>query len=410
MKYLVEYFNIQGFVGLHSFTLEEGINSISSKYNGTGKSTLFDCLRLLAARNNHDKEDLFYMVNHDALEGFFRMTTSCGEAYGFYMDKEKGSFLYTRLLPDDTAVAYSDHPFPEMWQKLNLFVKNGNYVNIADRFIDLFTSSNVSFNSGLVQELMLHEEAEKVYSELLSRMEFAKEDMTKKFSEANTLMVQRDALPFYPKLQNLANILHNEELIFNYETLVSAAEEVAGLQKEPFLINLDYNYTALFRVKELVRGLTTVPEVVDLSKVSALFFLYRLKQDVVQLFSVNKVISTSLILFFQNWGEIRKEVCSLEEEKKLVVITSGLLPLLRVRESLADLEEEKSLINMEKHTTVALILLNLQKLLKGISLDQQVETRHLRELAEVQEQLVGLTCPTCKQVIREGITLCEHLS
>jgi len=83
------------------------------------------------------------------------------------MNKDKGSFLYTRKLPEDETVQYSEYAFPEMWEKLNLFVKAGNYVNIADRFIDLFSSSNITFNSGLVQELMLHEETEKVYAELL---------------------------------------------------------------------------------------------------------------------------------------------------------------------------------------------------------------------------------------------------
>jgi len=409
MKYQIEYFNIQGFLGYHIFTLSKGINSISSKYNGTGKSTLFDCLRLLAVRGNHEKDDLFYMINHDALEAFFRVTNEHNEVYGFYLNKEKGSFLYTRQLPEE-GVQYSEYAFPEMWEKLNLFVKNNNYVNIADRFIDLFSSSNVSFNSGLVRELMLHEETEKVYEELISRMGLTKEEMSCLFAESNTLMAQRDLLPRYQKLDELSNIIGNDELIFNYETLESVLQEISLLQKELPYVVIDYSYTHLFKIQELIGELITATKEVDLSNIPVLTSLSRLQQDTRQLLPVNKEIPTPLIATLNGWYEISTEAHLFEEELPFIPVPRYLLPLLRLSESVFDLQEEKAIVDIDKHETVALFLINIQQLVIEIQEDKETELFHQKEYEDVQEQLVGLTCPTCKQIIGEVLTKCEHLS
>jgi len=437
MKYLIEYFNIQGFVGYHSFTLGKGINFISSKYNGTGKSTLFDCLRLLAVRGNHDNDELYYMINHNALDAFFRMTTGEGESYGFYMNKEKGSFLYTRKLPEDETIEYSAHPFPEMWEKLNLFVKAGNYVNIADRFIDLFSSSNITFNSGLVQELMLHEETEKVYAELLARMEFSKDDMTKKFAEANTLMIQKDLLPFYPKLVALYNLLYNEELVLNYETMVDILEEVRQLQQKLSTIYIDYSYTHLFKVKEFVAQLTPTSTPVDLSAYPAMVSLARLRQDVLQLFPVSKEVSPKTISNLSLLVKVKANINTLELELPPITIPRGLLSLKKLSETMLELQEEKSLVRLDStnastllsltrdvnelerflplvdhklHKETASTLLDLQQLIKDVQSDKEAELYNQQEYEKVQGELDGVVCPTCKSVLKRGRERCEHLS
>jgi len=432
MKYLVEYFNIQGFIGYHYFTLEEGINSISSKYNGTGKSTLFDCLRLLAARNNHDKEDLFYMINHNALEAFFRMTTSEGETYGFYIEKEKGSFLYTRKLPDEETIQYSEYVFPEMFEKLNLFVKRGNYVNIADRFIDLFSSSNATFNSGLVQELMIHEETEKVYTELLSRMEFSKENMTKKYTEANTLFVQKELLPFYPKLKELYNLLYNEELVFNYETMVDILEEITLVQRASPTIFIDYSYLHFIKVKELVAGFVPTETTVDLSLCLDMVGLTQLRQNLHQLYPVNEEVSPMLISTLRLLSEIKNEISLLEAELSLLCLPPELLTLQKTKEVILELQEEKQslklettnasfllslsreikkvelllpFIDYELYIETAFALLDLQKLIGDIKMDKEAELCHQKEYEKIQDDLDGLTCPTCKNVIAKEVIL-----
>lgn len=410
MKYLVEYFNIQGFLGYHSFTIEEGINSISSKYNGTGKSTLFDCLRLLAVRANHDNDALFYMINHDALEAFFRVTNKENEVYGFYLNKEKGSFLYTRHLPEDESIQYSEYVFPEMWEKLNLFVKNGNYVNIADRFIDLFSSSNISFNSSLVQELMLHEETEKVYEELLSRMDLTKNEMSQLYAEANTLMLQRDQLPHYPKLVDLYNLLYNEELLFNYEIVVAILGQVSSLQLMPTLIKLPQEVTGLYRLQEQLLELTPVRIPVNIITVQNCMVCLPLLREIELLFPAKAEVSSVQMEYLKYLFNLQETVKQLQKETPAVSVPQQVYPLFRLKESIHSLETSLKEVDYKEKRGRMMILFEMSSLLEAVVVDKEKERQHRQEFLAVQERLKGQSCPTCKQILKGGDSLCEHHS
>ena len=406
MKYKVEYYNIQGFLGHHVFHLSTGINSIFSKFNGTGKSTFFDCLRLIAAKENYSKDDLYFMVNHNATEAFFRMTNHLNEAYGFFLNRDTGMFFYTRQLPEE-EVEYSEYVFPEMNLKLNLFVKNITYVNIADRFIDLFSSSNAVFNSGLVQELMLHDELEKVYAELLLRMENTKNDMNKIFSECNTLLIKRDCLPYYSKLQDLKLLLQNDELLYNYNNYVLLLKLINYLTPKFEFVPVPYCLQYIFTVKEHLSYLSKIRKYIPVIYFENYLSLYRIKEGLYSLYNQSYPISEKKIKLLQYLQVLKSLLNQLQRVREKILIPKC-THFFSVKEALKYFKKNLLFIHpQEKYDKISSCLFFLSTI-EDIAKSKKKEQYYLEEYTKCVSLLQGHRCPTCKQLLGE-MFVCEHL-
>ena len=207
--------NIQGFHGEHIFEIKNGITMISAKFNGTGKTTFFDCLRALTVPHTLSKEDKEFLVTFNKSKGLFTIEID-GDKYGFECDRK--DLIFFRQLDGD-MLEKSIEPFEDGKSFVNVFEHEGVPINICDRFSNLFSGSHGAFNNSLLESLLKDAKLERF-------LEITEEDLKESQRELVSLQERRDSLireikstQHYSKLKKFQGILDDENLVITYNAL-----------------------------------------------------------------------------------------------------------------------------------------------------------------------------------------------
>jgi len=212
----VYFTNVEGFKGEHSFTLNHQLNVITSKFNGVGKTTLFNCLKIITGTEIPSKDRIQFVVNMDAKEGRFTVQLE-DVIYGFISDKKK--ITYIRKYPDQ-GVERSLEPFPEVSEDIGILNFNGYPVNVQDMNLDLITGDDLKRNSQLVDALLTEANLVKFKEHAYQNKELKKEQLKAEDKKYFLLLTELQALQFFPRIDEF------QEEVKNYQ----AAEFHDGIE------------------------------------------------------------------------------------------------------------------------------------------------------------------------------------
>ena len=225
--------NIQGFRGDFTYTIEPGLNVITSMFNGTGKTTFFECLKFLHNPGSLDKTNRKFLLNKNEHKGVFVITVEeC--SFGFILEGDQYSLV--SKLKGEEVFTYSQTPHPMLNSYTHVFFTEESFINICDRFLNLFSSSHTVYNHELVKSFLTSPFLEKA-NELIS---IEKISAQRSYDEAlNNLNHYNDMLKisyFYPNLEQFKKALDCEDTLVYYESL----DEVLQLlrrctQSKPFI-------------------------------------------------------------------------------------------------------------------------------------------------------------------------------
>jgi hypothetical protein len=207
--------NIQGFQGEHRFTIGKGVTTITARFNGTGKTTFFDCLRALTVPQSLSKEDLEFLVTFEHRIGQFEITVG-GDSYGFLCDRT--SLMFTRQLEGDTEERSSE-PFPEAAKAVGVYVHDKTAINICDRFSNLFSSSHGAFNNTLLESLMKDMELEEFLLDVINEVQYLNEMLNMSRTDLHKAEAQLSVLQQYTKVGAFYEILEDVSLVDQYECI-----------------------------------------------------------------------------------------------------------------------------------------------------------------------------------------------
>ena len=77
------------------------------------------------------------------------------------------------------------------------------------------------------------------------------------------------------------------------------------------------------------------------------------------------------------------------------------LILYRLKDEIKSFEFVPPKIRQKAYKEQIMLLLELSAILKEIAFDREIENQHTNELVNIQKQLHGKSCPTCKQILNE---------
>lgn len=223
--------NIQGFKGKFHYSLDSNINVITAKHNGTGKTTFFECLKLLCCKNLFTKEDLEFFVNKDCNWGQFCIyIRELGIAYGFECTKKK--VIYYRMFDDEDGVEKNSEPFPEAERDLNVFIKGNSIINICDRFIDLFSSSNEKLNYTLMRDLTSHQGIDEMINRAEDSLHIHQEHLKIQMQELKFINRELTNTKYFKNIETLESILNQDGFIQIHDNLVDSFIYISSLYPE----------------------------------------------------------------------------------------------------------------------------------------------------------------------------------
>jgi hypothetical protein len=207
--YKVKMRNIEGFRGEYSFAVEDGLNVIIAKYNGAGKTTFFDCIKVLCDKNFVASDEIKYMLNIDSTECDFSVEVD-GDTFGFFYNGKH--LVYYRCYAGSVREV-SQYPFEDIAQRLGIFIVDGSAVNICDRFIDFLSGSKSSDFSALYK-LMQNKELDELESLIFQSIGECNKEYEKAyavFEQANRRLYN---MPHYPQSEEYRSALDS----IDYET------------------------------------------------------------------------------------------------------------------------------------------------------------------------------------------------
>jgi len=361
--------DIQGFYGEHTFEIKDGITMISAKFNGTGKTTFFDCLRALTVPHTLSKEDKEFLVNFTKCKGLFSIEIN-GDLYGFECDRK--DLIFFRHLDGD-VLEKSIEPFEDGKSFVNVFEHEGIPINICDRFSNLFSGSHGAFNNSLLESLLKDAKLERF-------LEITEEDLKESQCELISLQERRDSLireidsiQHYPKLKKFQGILEDENLVITYNALKDIFFGLSSICETKGEISLAgvLEFSELY---EILKGIEFTPVPVYLDE--ALIPLYNLQEEMEEWKCV-VIVDNSLEVILPILEDIDKwEGCE--------YILFKLEVLLDLQESLQSWEESTPVtIELVLVANVLETLLSIQPMTKVQTLLSEF-TSILEDLMEVE--------------------------
>lgn len=148
----VTLINIQGFKGVHSFTLTQGINEITAKRNGTGKTTFFECIKLLVNEKYFTQTNQKYILNLKEVECSFMIELD-DVIYGFRFTRQEKLTYFRQYKYEGAEYETQTYPFDTCADALGVYLAKNTYVNILDKTSNLFSSSRPDLNYEIVTQI-----------------------------------------------------------------------------------------------------------------------------------------------------------------------------------------------------------------------------------------------------------------
>lgn len=225
-------YNIQGFKGKFIVNLDKPVVNITSELNGTGKTTFFECIKLLCYEGSLDKEELKFVINKECKSGYFKVEDD-NIAYGFYYNLEILVYSYEE---NGNIVETQAYPYEEVQKFLGVMLHGDTFINVCDRFINLFSSSNEQVNYQLVEALTAH----KGIADLIHVAEEAL-SVNKKHLETNVYAYdyninELNHMLDYPNIDNYEKLLNNDNFIGIHDTLLDVKQNLIQLVPNKLLI------------------------------------------------------------------------------------------------------------------------------------------------------------------------------
>lgn len=207
--------NIQGFKGKFEFSLDDLLNNITAKYNGTGKTTFFECIKLLCKRDVFPEDELKFMLNKECTFCKFLVILE-GVSYGFTYEKKIVTYIRQY---DGGTLEESLTPFNDVCQNLGVYIKNDMFINVCDRFINLLSSSNENLNFELIDALLTHQKLEELISLSEHSLKVNKEHVNAYQNEATYTKSELSRTFKYDKIETFRDWVEDENYIMVHDTL-----------------------------------------------------------------------------------------------------------------------------------------------------------------------------------------------
>jgi len=208
--------NIQGFRGDFTYTIEPGLNVITSKFNGTGKTTFFECLKFLHNPSSLDKISRKFLLNKNEQKGVFMITVEECQ-FGFILEGD--SFSLVSKLKNEEVFTYSQTPHPLLSEYTQVFVKDASFINVCDRFLNLFSSSHTAYNHELVNSFLTSRSLEKSNELINLEKDAAQKNYEYLLSNFNYYSDLLNSSQNYQHIKEFEEALECEDLIVLYEEL-----------------------------------------------------------------------------------------------------------------------------------------------------------------------------------------------
>lgn len=256
----ITLYNIQGFRGKHQYTLDDHVTIINSKENGVGKTTLYDCLKMLSDSTIMDKEEQNYFLNLNEKEGMFSVYKN-GVTNGFIIMKGTPPMFFRQY--DGEEIERSGESFPTAASDIGILRINDTLLNIFSKEVDLFSTSDGRKNYQLVKEITTHQETEEML-ELVSRsINVNKQDLDLLRAERKGIQSQLDNLLYFPATEQLEELL-NDTVYEEFEVFAESFNKVMDKLSEVETYNFNSGIVEIVKMQETLDRLQhTEYEVLD---------------------------------------------------------------------------------------------------------------------------------------------------
>lgn len=244
-------YNIQGFRGEYTYTIDDFITIINSRHNGVGKTTLYDCIRFLCDSTQLDKEEREFFLNLNEQEGLFSITRD-QVTYGFVLFQGKPPVFYRQVEGEDTERQAEN--FSTAAQDIGILIINGGLLNIFSKEVDLFSGSSSGKNYQLVKEITTHQQTEEMLDLMERSININQGELSNLRAEKRGVDVQVENMPYYFCVEQLEELLANDF----YEDLETVLTQISdSLDKFKEVPQLNFN-SKLERLVDLEQSLSII--------------------------------------------------------------------------------------------------------------------------------------------------------
>ena len=249
--------NIQGFQGDFTYSIKPGLNVITSMYNGTGKTTFFECLKFLHNPDGFDKTNRRYLLNKNENQGIFIITIDDNH-FGFILTEDKYELI--SKLKGEQVFTNSLTPHPNIGEYTEVFFKNNSFINVCDRFLNLFSSSNTNHNHELVNAFLTcdtFEQADDLIMQEVMKLQTINDNNEKNLIYYTEML---KTIPNFQHLNEFENALDATELIEFYDSLenihlcLEKCNVMCDEISEEFMVDLYGIYILVNALKQQFRG------------------------------------------------------------------------------------------------------------------------------------------------------------
>lgn len=289
--------NIQGFRGIHEYSIDDFINIINSKHNGVGKTTLYDCLRFLCDSKTIEKEEHQYFLNLKETTGEFSVTV--GDVTHGFLVQFGGNPIFYRQYEGEEQEISSENIFG-VAQDIGILMINGTIINIFSKELNLFSSSSAAKDYQLVKAVTTHAPTETVLDLLGSTLEYNKGEVSQLTHELSIAKAKVENVPYYLNLKEMESLLNDQ----TYENLEESLDRVkSGLimmrPVKPLAVNS--KFSRLLDVQTILERLR--PAYRDVPKTKPLEELLRVQESVDRLRENTEYISAQSLDNIVRLGE-----------------------------------------------------------------------------------------------------------
>ena len=283
--------NIQGFRGKFVYTLEEGLNVITSVFNGTGKTTFYECLKFLHNPAVLDKMNRKFLLNKNENKGVFMITLDDCQ-FGFILERVgegKNSIVNYNLvskLKNDEVFTYSQMPNPSISEYTEVFERDSIFINVCDRFMNLFSSSKTAYNHELVNAFLTNESLE--------------------------LSNERVGIELITAQQDYNYAIENYN---HYNNLLKSSAHFDHADKFELLLDCEFEIQVYEHLDEILQSLKRCNNILPEININTLSYLYDIYNILIKIRQGNKLYSYDMIEIFLT---LTDSLNAIKEEKPLI--------------------------------------------------------------------------------------------
>lgn len=237
--------NIQGFRGVFTYSLSESLTIINSKYNGVGKTTLYDCIRFLVDPDGVDKEEHQFFLNINEGMGTFQITNADGITHGFQIKRGFKPRFFCKIGDNIEA---STEPFPTAASDIGILIINDTLFNIFDKQINLFSSSKHKGNYELIREVTTHKPTEEMLTLITNSIELNKRELKETKTKSQEIHSRLSRQKYFTALDELKELIDNDSYEESEIVLTYLDKELSGLKP---IGRLETNSEAIYVLDEL---------------------------------------------------------------------------------------------------------------------------------------------------------------